>query len=168
MSPYAKSKTIIITCCIVCRLESHREQTRGWSNPYCNLTFWEAPLSKPRSHKALFPVGSSSTSSLVLGGSLTYKYTNNIGFSPCSPRSQNNICPGSFQARRGAVFTVSRSGLLFLYHQIRTWWVNPWARKGLVLQEQKQRSYQHWISEAKYVCRSQTSGSNKWNACTWP
>lgn len=36
------------------------------------LTFWEAPLSSPLSHKALFPVGSSSTSSLVLGGRRTW------------------------------------------------------------------------------------------------
>lgn len=35
-------------------------------------TFCDAPLSKPLSHNALFPVGSSSTSSLVLGGRRTW------------------------------------------------------------------------------------------------
>lgn len=35
------------------------------------FTFCDAPLRSPLSHKALFPVGSSSTSSLVLGGRRT-------------------------------------------------------------------------------------------------
>lgn len=39
------------------------------------FTFCDAPLRRPLSHKALFPVGSSSTSSLVLGGSRTWKMT---------------------------------------------------------------------------------------------
>lgn len=36
----------------------------------CRLTFCDAPFSRPLSHKALFPVGSSSTSSLTSPGSL--------------------------------------------------------------------------------------------------
>ena len=36
-------------------------------------TFWDAPLSTPLSHNALLPVGSSSTSSDVSGGSRTYQ-----------------------------------------------------------------------------------------------
>lgn len=35
------------------------------------ITFCDAPLSRPLSQSALLPVGSSSTSSLVLGGNLT-------------------------------------------------------------------------------------------------
>lgn len=36
-----------------------------------SITFCDAPLSRPLSQRALLPVGSSSTSSLVLGGNLT-------------------------------------------------------------------------------------------------
>lgn len=36
-----------------------------------STTFCDAPLSRPLSQRALLPVGSSSTSSLVLGGNLT-------------------------------------------------------------------------------------------------
>lgn len=63
-------------------LKSHQSSTEGveeqdWlrSKQHVllppSLTFCDAPLRSPRSHRALLPVGSSSTSSLVLGGSLT-------------------------------------------------------------------------------------------------
>lgn len=49
-----------------------------WPSEGCCLqrdgfTFCEAPLRRPLSHNALFPVGSSSTSSLVLGGRRTWQ-----------------------------------------------------------------------------------------------
>lgn len=47
---------------------AHRER---WQRD--GFTFCEAPLRRPLSHNALFPVGSSSTSSLVLGGRRTWQ-----------------------------------------------------------------------------------------------
>lgn len=63
-------------------LKSHQRSTAGveeqdWLHSKQHvllprsLTFCDAPLRSPRSQRALLPVGSSSTSSLVLGGSLT-------------------------------------------------------------------------------------------------
>ena len=49
------------------------------------FTFCDAPLRSPLSHNALFPVGSSSTSSLVFGGRRTWQKNVNekLTISPC-------------------------------------------------------------------------------------
>lgn len=53
-------------------------------------TFCDAPLRRPLSHKALFPVGSSSTSSLVLGGRRTWDQRNSTF---CSQKRHTHTKP---------------------------------------------------------------------------
>lgn len=51
----------------------HKKPYRADGLDEDDFTFCDAPLRRPLSHKALFPVGSSSTSSLVLGGRRTWE-----------------------------------------------------------------------------------------------
>ena len=58
------------------------------------LTFCDAPFKTPRSHNARFPVGSSSTSSVVSNGRRTYKMRPHsvFTFHMCTQISEMNLC----------------------------------------------------------------------------
>lgn len=80
-------KFITMSACIRKKPKGYKSDIAYWSNECFNFTnihiklpaidherttFCDAPFSSPLSHNALFPVGSSSTSSLTSPGSLIY------------------------------------------------------------------------------------------------